>query len=246
MASFRFSLSLDAFDSKPSLHANLPFPFKTNLYSKPQLRGSKRAPKPNREHLKLTYLSRNIAPPNTDKLFWRDAEMDLSPELSTEHCNAILKRLQESENDDAKTLSFFERMRATGKLERNNGAYNVIVRLLSRREDWEGAEKLISEMKASFGSELSFHVFNTLIYACCKRNLAQLGTKWFRMMLDCGVAPNVATIGMLMGLYRKGWNLEEAEFTISQMRRFGIVCESAYSSMITIYTRFRLYERLRA
>ncbi|KAL9324382.1 hypothetical protein ACSQ67_009239 [Phaseolus vulgaris] len=198
------------------------------LNYKPQLRVSKRAPKQSRDH---------------PKLFSPDADVEFSSELSTAQCNAILKRLEESAEDDAETLSFFEKMRESGKLERNAGAYNVILRVVSRRGDWEGAEKLISEMKASFGSELSFNVFNTLIYACCKRNLVKLGTKWFRMMLDCGVAPNVATVGMLMGLYRKGWNLEEAEFAFSQMRGFGIVCESAYSSMITIYTRLRLYEK---
>nr|KYP37444.1 hypothetical protein KK1_041364 [Cajanus cajan] len=133
-------------------------------------------------------------------------------------------------------------MRATGKLERSNGAYNVVVRMLSRRQDWEGAERLISEMKATLGSDMSFHVFNTLIYACCKRNLVQLATKWFRMMLECHVAPNVATFGMLMALYRKASNLQEAEFALSQMRRFRIVCPSAYSSMVTIYTRLRLFQ----
>ncbi|CAJ1975519.1 unnamed protein product [Sphenostylis stenocarpa] len=214
---------------KPKLLVQLP---EAKLNYKPQLRGSKRAPKHSRDYPKLTYLPNNPC----------DADVDFSSDRSTAQCNAILKRLEESA-DDAKTVAFFERMRATGKLERNAAAYNVMLRLVSRRGDWEGAEKLISEMKASFCSELSFQVFNTLIYACCKRNLVRLGTKWFRMMLDCGVVPNVATIGMLMGLYQKGWNLEEAEFTISQMRGFGIVCESAYSSMITIYTRFRLYEK---
>ncbi|KAG4392483.1 hypothetical protein AAZX31_04G142200 [Glycine max] len=246
MASFfRFSLSLDASDS---LQSNLHPPFKiktklieANLNSKPQLRASKPTPKPNRQHPKTkpSYLPKNT---EKQKLFFsRDADVDFSPELSTEHCNAILKRLEASAAAADKTLSFFERMRATGKLERNAAAYNVMLRFLSRRQDWEGAEKLIYEMK---GSELiSCNAFNTLIYACCKQSLVQLGTKWFRMMLDCGVVPNVATIGMLMGLYRKGWNLEEAEFAFSRMRGFRIVCESAYSSMITIYTRLRLYEK---
>uniref|UniRef100_A0A1J3IK41 Pentatricopeptide repeat-containing protein, chloroplastic n=1 Tax=Noccaea caerulescens TaxID=107243 RepID=A0A1J3IK41_NOCCA len=61
------------------------------------------------------------------------------------------------------------------------------------------------------------------------------------MMLEFGVRPNVATIGMLMSLYQKNWNADEAEFAFSHMRKFGIVCESAYSAMITIYTRLRLY-----
>ncbi|KAK7327772.1 hypothetical protein VNO77_21863 [Canavalia gladiata] len=255
MASLRFSLSLDAFDSKASIPSFSPFKSKliqlpeANLNSKPQLWSSKRVPKANREsgaHLKFSYLTKNIAPPNTDTLFLPDADVDFSSlgaELNTQHCNEILKRLEENTNEYAKTLSFFEWMGRTGKLERNAGAYNIVIRLLSRREDWEAAEKLIMLMRTHFGSELSFHVFNTLIYACCKRNLVQLGAKWFRMMLDYGVMPNVATFGMLMGLYQKGWNLEEAEFTISQMRRLGIVCESAYSSMITIYTRFRLYKK---
>ncbi|KAL4343651.1 hypothetical protein S245_036543 [Arachis hypogaea] len=62
-------------------------------------------------------------------------------------------------------------------------------------------------------------------------------------MLDSGVAPNDASFSMLMGLYRKGWNIEEAEFMFYQMRQLEILFEPAYSSMITIYTRFRLYEK---
>ncbi|XP_027369099.1 pentatricopeptide repeat-containing protein At4g30825, chloroplastic [Abrus precatorius] len=223
MASLTFSLSLEAFDSKASI---------SNLKTK-------RLPKPNRHSeapFKFTHLTNTVPLANADL-------SSLASQLSAGHCNAILKRLQETPDDDAKTLSFFDSMRRTGKLERNATAYNVVIRLLSRRQDWEAAETLISEMITNFGSELSFHVFNTLIYACCKRNLVQLGAKWFRMMLNCGVEPNVATFGMLMGLYRKGWNLEEAEFAIFQMRRFGIVCESAYSSMITIYARFRLFKK---
>ncbi|KAK7320148.1 hypothetical protein RJT34_04882 [Clitoria ternatea] len=231
MASLRFYPSLDPNPSLPTFFK----PKHVHLNSKPQLRASNRTPKP-------TYLTTNNVATTTTNIFPPDADLDLS-QLSTHHCNAILKRLQETSNDDAKTLSFFHSMRKTGKLEGNAVAYGVVIRLLSRKQDWATAEKLIHEMKANFGSELSFHVFNTLIYACCKRNLVQFGTKWFRMMLDYGVPPNVATIGMVMGLYRKGWNLEEAEFAISQMRRFGVVCGSAYSCMITIYTRFRLYEK---
>lgn len=63
------------------------------------------------------------------------------------------------------------------------------------------------------------------------------------MMLDCNVTPNVATFGMLMRLYQKNWNVEEAEFVMSHMKRFGVVCDSAYSSMITIYTRLGLYAK---
>lgn len=63
------------------------------------------------------------------------------------------------------------------------------------------------------------------------------------MMLDCGVTPNIATFGMLMQLFQKCSNMEEAEFAMSMMRRFGVVCESAYSCMITIYTRLGFYEK---
>ncbi|KAL4306288.1 hypothetical protein AHAS_Ahas16G0163300 [Arachis hypogaea] len=113
-------------------------------------------------------------------------------------------------------MSFFVWKTGMGKLEQNDGACNVIIRLLSKNEDWEVAKKL---------------------------GLVELGTKWFRLMLDSGVAPNDASFSMLMGLYRKGWNIEEAEFTFYQMRQFGILFEPAYSGMITIYTRFRLYEK---
>ncbi|KAK3189638.1 hypothetical protein Dsin_029199 [Dipteronia sinensis] len=161
--------------------------------------------------------------------------------LSFDQCNAILKRLEKC--SDSKTLRFFEWMRCSGKLEKNLTAYNLVLRVFARREDWEAAEKIIREASSNLGGELNFQVFNTLIYACSKRGHVKLGAKWFHMMLECSVRPNVATFGMLMGLYQKGWNVEEAEFTFAQMRKFGIVCQSAYSSMITIYTRLNLYEK---
>ncbi|WJX72289.1 hypothetical protein P8452_56182 [Trifolium repens] len=122
---------------------------------------------------------------------------------------------------------------------------NASFRALTNKQDWKAAEKLVREMiLASDSSEpLTYHVFNTLIYACSKRGLVKLASKWFKMMLDCSVTPNTATFGMLMRLYQKNWNVEEAEFAMSEMKRFGIVCESAYSSMITIYTRLGLYEK---
>ncbi|XP_061365118.1 pentatricopeptide repeat-containing protein At4g30825, chloroplastic [Gastrolobium bilobum] len=269
MASLGFSISLDfAFDSKPSLPSlslststststsihphpktKLGIPVaEANPNSNPQVRSTKKAPKTSRD-LKFSYATKSNVPLNTEKLFTHGADVDFSSvgvELSAQHCNAILKRLaeeEESASDGAKTLSFFEWMRKTGKLERNAGAYTVAARALSRRGDWEAAEKLVREMRDKFGSELSFHVFNTLIYACSKRGLVQLGAKWFRTMLSFGVVPNVATFGMLMTLCQKGWNVEEAEFAISQMREHKIICESAYSSMITIYTRFGLYKK---
>ncbi|KAK4415170.1 Pentatricopeptide repeat-containing protein, chloroplastic [Sesamum alatum] len=63
------------------------------------------------------------------------------------------------------------------------------------------------------------------------------------MMLDYKVRPNIATFGMLMSLYQKGWVVEEAEFTFSKMRNLKIMCQSAYSAMITIYTRMGLYDK---
>lgn len=181
-----------------------------------------------------------------DEFFVYDGDFDVDyssirVDLSSELCNAILKRLEKRSDD--KALVFFQWMTSNGKLEQNIGAYNVIIRMLSRRENWDAAEKMIQEMRSKFGSELNFQVFNTLIYACSKRGLVGLGARWFQMMLDSGVRPNIATFGMLMGLYQKGWNVDEAEFTFSKMRSFGIVCQSAYSAMITIYTRLRLYEK---
>ncbi|KAI9191335.1 hypothetical protein LWI28_007105 [Acer negundo] len=175
-----------------------------------------------------------------------DGELDVDysvvgDHLSFDQCNAILKRLEKC--SDSKTLRFFEWMRCNGKLEKNLTAYNLVLRVFGRREDWEAAEKIIREASSNLGSELNFQVFNTLIYVCSKRGHVKLGAKWFHMMLECSVRPNVATFGMLMGLYQKGWNVEEAEFTFTQMRKIGIVCQSAYSSMITIYTRLNLYEK---
>lgn len=166
----------------------------------------------------------------------------VKPDLKLERCNSILKRLEKS-NNDSNALRFFEWMRSNGKLERNVTAYRLALRVLGRTGDWDAAETLVRRANDDSGCELNFQVFNTIIYACSKKGFVELGAKWFRMMLEHGVRPNVATFGMLMGLYRKSWNVREAEFTFSQMRKCGIVCQSAYSAMITIYTRLSLYDK---
>ncbi|XP_010541228.1 PREDICTED: pentatricopeptide repeat-containing protein At4g30825, chloroplastic-like [Tarenaya hassleriana] len=195
--------------------------------------------------LKLSFRSERseLEPEN---IFVEGRELDvnysaLRPGLSLEHCNAILKKLERCSDNNA--LQFFDWMRSNGKLEGNTGAYNLILRVLSRREEWDRAEALIKEACGFQGSEQNFQVFNTVLYACSKKGLVNLGSKWFRMMLDLGVQPNAATLGMVMGLYQKSWNLGDAEFAFSRMRIHGITCESAYSAMITIYTRLRLYDK---
>ncbi|CAI9098728.1 OLC1v1035422C1 [Oldenlandia corymbosa var. corymbosa] len=165
----------------------------------------------------------------------------LESELSLERCNAILKQLENS--DDDKAFRFFEWMKENGRLRNNLDAYNLIFRVLGRKGDWYRAEKMIEEIIMESGCELNCQIFNTIIYACHKGGLTDLGTKWFHMMLENGVRPNVATFGMLMSLYQKHWKVEEAEFTFSRMRDLSIVCHSAYSAMITIYTRMRFYDK---
>ncbi|GKV18113.1 hypothetical protein SLEP1_g28534 [Rubroshorea leprosula] len=189
---------------------------------------------------------RNLSKPGWEDLFVYNNELDVNyssvdPDLSLKNCNAILNRLERS--SDSNALRFFEWMRCNGKLEGNLTAYRLILRVLGRREDWDAAEMIIREVSLDSGCQLNFQVFNTVIYSCSKKGLVELGTKWFRRMLEHSVQPNVATFGMLLGLYQKGRNVEEAEFAFSKMRSFGIVCQSAYSSMITIYTRLGLYEK---
>ncbi|KAL2455855.1 Pentatricopeptide repeat-containing protein [Abeliophyllum distichum] len=165
----------------------------------------------------------------------------LGHNLSSERCNVLLKQLEKG--SDNKALSFFKWMRSNGKLKQNVIAYNLILRVLARAEDWNGAEAMIKEMVSVSSCELNYQVFNTLIYVCYKRGLVELGSRWFRMMLESGVHPNVATFGMLMSLYQKSWVVEKAEFTFSKMRNLKVTCQSAYSSMITINTRMGLYEK---
>lgn len=112
---------------------------------------------------------------------------------------------------------------------------NLILRVLSRREDWDAAERTIQEIITVSSCALDIRVFNTLVYGCSEGGLVKLATSWFHMMLQNRVPPNVVTIGMLMSLHQKGCNLEEAEFTFLQMRNYKLKCQSAYSSMITIY-----------
>ncbi|GFQ03913.1 pentatricopeptide repeat-containing protein at4g30825 chloroplastic [Phtheirospermum japonicum] len=166
---------------------------------------------------------------------------DVGPESSSKRCNSVLEQLEKS--NDSKALRFFEWMKVNGKLKKNVTAYNLILRVLGRKADWDGAQVVIKEMVSVSGCELNYRVFNTLIYACYKSGLVDLGSSWFRMMLDYNAQPNVATFGMLMSLYQKGWAVEAAEYTFSQMRNLKITCQSAYSAMITIYTRMGLHDK---
>ncbi|XP_026454735.1 pentatricopeptide repeat-containing protein At4g30825, chloroplastic-like [Papaver somniferum] len=166
---------------------------------------------------------------------------NVSMDSTVGHCNSILKQL-ECCNDD-KALSFFEWMRINGKLKDNVVAYNVALKVLGRKEDWMAAEGLLQQVISDSGSPLSFQVFNTLIYACFRKGYGDLATKWFRLMLENGVQPNVATFGMLMSLYQKSANVADAEFAFEKMRGFKLQCQSAYSAMITIYTRLGLYDK---
>ncbi|XP_043691467.1 pentatricopeptide repeat-containing protein At4g30825, chloroplastic [Telopea speciosissima] len=165
----------------------------------------------------------------------------VTPFASVERCNSILKRLERI--SDIKALTFFDWMRKNGKLKENLTAYNLILRVLGRKRDWDGAHELIKEMTIVSDCKLNFQVFNTLIYACYKKGLADMGSKWFHLMLENEVKPNIATFGMVMSLCQKSGNLEEAEFIFAQMRSFKLHCQSAYSAMITIYTRLSLYDK---
>lgn len=173
-----------------------------------------------------------------------DLETTLSaigPKSSIKHCNSVLKSLEKS--SDEKTMTLFEWMKSNGKLKQNAVAYSLVLRTLARKEDWSAAKTLLQEMTSDSGCELNSQVFNALIYVCAKRGLVGWGVKWFDMMLDKGVQPNIATIGMLMGLYQKSGNLSQAEFTFSHMRNFKFHCITAYSAMITIYTRLGKYDK---
>ncbi|KAF9615595.1 hypothetical protein IFM89_024684 [Coptis chinensis] len=166
---------------------------------------------------------------------------NVGPESSVEQCNIILRQLEQC--NDEKTLTFFEWMRSNGKLRENVSAYKFALRVLGRKEDWETAEMLLHELITDSGLALNFLLFNTLIYACYRRGLEKLGTKWFRLMLENAVKPNIATFGMLMSLYQKGGNVVEAEFAFHKMRSLKLKCQSAYSAMITIFTRLGLYDK---
>nr|XP_010905037.1 pentatricopeptide repeat-containing protein At4g30825, chloroplastic [Elaeis guineensis] len=160
---------------------------------------------------------------------------------SMEQCNFVLRMLEK--NSDEKTMTFFKWMRSNGKLKKNTNAYQLALRALARKEDWCRAKMLIQEMTSVADCELSARAFNVLIYVCAKRGLVGWGTKWFHMMLERGVQPDIATFGMLMSLYQKSGKLSEAEFTFGHMRSCKIHCISAYSSMITIYTRLGMYDK---
>ncbi|KAL6843238.1 hypothetical protein ACP4OV_026951 [Aristida adscensionis] len=165
----------------------------------------------------------------------------VSEESSIEDCNSVLIRLEK--HSDQKALNFFDWMRANGKLKGNTDAYHLALQAIAWKEDWKTAELLLNEMVVDSACPLDARAFNGLIYVCAKRRLHDWGTKWFHMMLEREVQPNVSTFGMLMGLYQKTGNLSEAEFTFAKMRSFNIKCVNAYSAMITLYTRLGLYAK---
>ncbi|KAF0911401.1 hypothetical protein E2562_008283 [Oryza meyeriana var. granulata] len=160
---------------------------------------------------------------------------------SIEECNSVLICLEK--HNDKTALGFFEWMKANGKLKGNAEAYHLALQAIAWKEDWETAGQLLLEMVADSGCTLDARAFNGLIYVCAKRRLVDWGTKWFHMMLEREVQPNVSTVGMLMGLYQRTGNLLEAEFTFAKMRDCCIKCTNAYSAMITLYTRSGLFAK---
>ncbi|KAK8448679.1 hypothetical protein SEVIR_7G081300v4 [Setaria viridis] len=165
----------------------------------------------------------------------------ITQESSIEECNSALIHLEK--HSDEKALNFFDWMKANGKLKGNAYAYHLALQAIAWKENWKMAELLLHEMVADSDCTLDARAFNGLIYVCAKRRLDDWGTRWFRMMLDSEVQPNVSTIGMLMGLYQKTGNLSEAEFTFAKMRNYNIKCVNAYSAMITLYTRLGLFAK---
>jgi pentatricopeptide repeat protein len=165
----------------------------------------------------------------------------ITQESTIEECNSALIHLEK--HSDEKALNFFDWMRANGKLKGNADAYHQILQAIAWKENWKMAELLLHEMVTDSDCTLDARAFNGLIYVCAKRRLDDWGTRWFRMMLDREVQPNVSTVGMLMGLYQKTGNLSEAEFTFAKMRNYNIKCVNAYSSMIILYTRLGLFAK---
>ncbi|ONK68951.1 uncharacterized protein A4U43_C05F17740 [Asparagus officinalis] len=203
-----------------------------NMNKTVQRRGKKRVSTRNNQSLERTKDSSNQI---------KDALSTIRPESNVERCNSILRFIERI--NDGKTIEFFMWMKDHGKLNKNDTAYNLVLRALARKEHWSMAKSVLREMVSDSGCELTSQVFNALIFVCAKRGLVQWGSKWFHMMLERGVQPNVATIGMLMGLYQRNTHLPQAEYTFNQMRSFNLKCISAYSSMITICTRLGLYSK---
>ncbi|KAK4775238.1 hypothetical protein SAY86_010173 [Trapa natans] len=165
--------------------------------------------------------------------------------FSVDYCNSILKKLErfgDKDNYD-RAIRLYTWMGSTGRMRGNSTAYNLVLRILGRKEKWDMAEKVVCQIKSDKICKLDFRVFNTLIYPCYKRGHVEMAKKWFRMMLEYQTKPNVATFGMMISLYRKSWKVEEAEFAFDLMREHRIKCRSAYSALMTIYTRMRLYDK---
>lgn len=181
-----------------------------------------------------------------DKVLGKNSQVDaylcaVTPDSTVKKCNSFLMKLEK--NNDGGILKFLDWMRSHGKLKKNADAYQLALRAVARREHWYKAKALVEEMVSVSECELNVKLFNSLIFICAKRGLINWGRKWYDSMLEAGVVPDAATIGMLMGMYQKVSNLSHAEYVFGHMRDYEIKCVSAYSSMITIYTRLGIFEK---
>ncbi|KAJ4813674.1 Pentatricopeptide repeat-containing protein [Rhynchospora pubera] len=181
-----------------------------------------------------------------DKILESNSRVDaylssVNPDSTVKMCNSILQKLEK--DNDAGILKFFTWMRSHGKLKRNADAYQLALRAVARRQDWFTAKKLLEEMVSVSECELHVKLYNSLIFVCAKRGLTNWGSKWYDSMIETGVVPDAATVGMLMGLYQKVSNLSQAEYVFGHMRDYKIKCVTAYSAMITIYTRLGMFEK---
>jgi len=141
-----------------------------------------------------------------------------------------------------KALEAFEWMHENGKTRGNVYAYNIIFKILGARKEWSRIDALLAQMTED-GCVPDDYTFNTLIMSASKAGYPDYGTKSFHMMLEKGVQPTNLTYSMMMLMYQKHENVEEAEVVFSHMVQSKVQLVTAYSAMIALYTRGGLFEK---
>ncbi|KAG0595034.1 hypothetical protein M758_UG133100 [Ceratodon purpureus] len=159
-------------------------------------------------------------------------------EFTSRESSFILNGLK---NHD-KTLEVFKWLQTTGKSRGNVYCYNIVLKILGARQEWERIEELLVQMDEDCCMPDDY-TYNTLIMSASKAECVDLATGYFQRMMRKGVPPTKLTYSMMMLLYQKYGRVPEAEVVFSHMLESGVQVVAAYSAMIAIYTRGGFFEK---
>ncbi|KAL2649685.1 hypothetical protein R1flu_017813 [Riccia fluitans] len=151
------------------------------------------------------------------------------------HMNSLLTGVQSED----RIVDVFTWMRRNGKTRNNLYACRTVLKVLTKRKAWG----MITELLDEVGSTLDHLTWNIVIDDVVNAGVPELAFKFISTMAPRGFRPQVSTFVNLLRLFQKTKKVSEAESVFRMFEGNEYRCCSAYSAMISIYTRAGLYRK---